>query len=110
MTEKAVNAQTVEMTGAKKNTTLSASFGMTSSLNASFSPSASDCSRPKGPLRLGPGRTCIRATTRRSYQIANSVMTTRNAKITTTLTRTSHQASLPNWSRLAASVTAHLPS
>ena len=48
---------------------------MMSSLNASFRPSASDCSRPNGPTRLGPGRTCIRATTRRSYQIANSVIT-----------------------------------
>src|SRR5262249_880763 len=93
MTENAVNAQTAEMTGAKKYTTLSASFGMMSSLNASFSPSASDWSRPNGPTRLGPGRTCMRATTRRSYQIANSVITTRNTKISTILASTSHQGS-----------------
>ena len=63
-----------------KKTTLSASVGMMSSLKASFRPSASDCSRPNGPTWFGPGRTCIRATTRRSYQIANSVITTRNTK------------------------------
>ena len=34
---------------------------MMSSLKASFRPSARDCSRPNGPTRLGPGRTCIRA-------------------------------------------------
>ena len=99
MTENAVNAQTAEMTGAKKYTTLSASVGMMSSLNASFSPSARLCSSPNGPCRFGPGRCCIRATTRRSYQIVNSVMTTRNAKIATTLIRISHHGSLPNWSR-----------
>ena len=99
ITANAVKAQTVEMTGAKKYTTLSASFGMMSSLNASLSPSARLCSRPNGPCRLGPGRCCIRATTRRSYQIVNSVMTTRNAKIATTLMMISHHGSWPNWSR-----------
>src|SRR2546423_11306949 len=107
ITENAVNAHTVEMTGAKKYTTLSASRGMMSSLNASFSPSASDWSRPNGPTRFGPGRTCMRATTRRSYQIAKSVMTTRKTKTARTLARTSHQVSWPNWSRVL--FTAHLP-
>ena len=92
----AVNAQIVEMTGAKKKTTLSAARGMMSSLNASFRPSASDCSRPNGPTWLGPGRTCIRATTRRSNQIAEAAScTTRKTKTTTILMRTSHQGSLP---------------
>ena len=58
-------------------------------------PSARDCSRPNGPLRLGPMRCCMRATTRRSSQIVNSVMPTRNAKITTTLSRISHHVSPP---------------
>src|SRR5205814_2352835 len=93
ITENAVNAVTVEITGAKKKTTLSAIFGMRSSLNASFSPSARLCSRPNGPLRLGPGRCCIRATTRRSYQMVKSVITTRKAKIATTLMTISNQGS-----------------
>src|SRR5262249_15568005 len=93
ITAKAVNAQIVEITGAMKKTALSASVGMMSSLNASLSPSASDCSSPKGPTRFGPGRTCMRATTRRSYQIANSVITTRNAKTTTILRIVSHHGS-----------------
>src|SRR4051812_41606742 len=99
MTENAVNAVTVEITGARKNTALSARAGMMSSLNASFRPSARDWSRPNGPTRLGPGRTCMRATTRRSYQIANSVITTRNTNTNRTLASTSHQTSWPNWSR-----------
>ena len=49
---------------------------MMSSFSASFTPSARLCSRPKGPTRFGPGRDCIRATTRRSAQIISSVATT----------------------------------
>ena len=69
-------------------------LGMMSSLNASLMPSARLCSSP-GPTRLGPIRCCIRATTRRSTQIVNSVITTRNTKTTTALTRTSHHGSSP---------------
>ena len=83
------------MIGAITKTTLSAAFGMMSSLNTSFTPSASDCSRPKGPLTLGPMRCCIRATTRRSNQIRNSVSSTRTTKITRVLTRTSQHGSWP---------------
>jgi hypothetical protein len=46
--------------------------GRTSSLNIDFMPSARVCSRPKGPLRLGPGRCCIRPMTRRSNQMTSS--------------------------------------
>src|SRR2546430_776705 len=60
ITENAVNAVTVEITGAKKKTTLSAIFGMMSSLNASFSPSARLCSQPFGPTLFGPGRWAAR--------------------------------------------------
>ena len=63
--------------GARMNTTLSAAVGMMSSLSASLTPSARDCSSPKGPCTLGPMRCCIRATTRRSNQMLNSVSTTR---------------------------------
>src|SRR5439155_2888194 len=110
ITENAVNAHTAEMIGAKKYTTLSAARGMMSSLKASFSPSASDCSSPNGPTRFGPGRTCIRATTRPPYQIANRAITTRNANTATTLMSTSHHGSCPNWSSgPSARFMRHLP-
>ena len=53
MTAKVTKAGTTAMTGASRKTTLSAALGMMSSLSASFTPSASDCSRPKGPLHVG---------------------------------------------------------
>ncbi|MNI98778.1 hypothetical protein D3C73_1576900 [compost metagenome] len=49
--------------------------------------SASDWSRPNGPCTLGPGRTCIRATTLRSNQIAMSTLVSRKTMISTALTR-----------------------
>ena len=55
ITESAVNAQIAEIIGAKKKTTLSAAFGMMSSLNAIFRPSARVCSRPNGPDLVGAG-------------------------------------------------------
>src|SRR5919107_3850452 len=64
--ENAVNATVAEITGAMKYTTLSAVFGMISSLNGSLTPSVRLCSQPLGPTWLGPGRTAIRATTLRS--------------------------------------------
>ena len=73
------------MTGARMKTTLSAAFGMMSSFSASFTPSARLCSRPNGPCTLGPIRCCIRATTRRSHQMLNSVSSTRITKISTAL-------------------------
>src|SRR3954452_13302234 len=66
ITENAVNATVAEITGAMKYTTLSAVFGMISSLNGSLTPSVRLCSQPLGPTWLGPGRTAIRATTLRS--------------------------------------------
>src|SRR5690349_18027233 len=66
MTENARNAGTADRIGARKYTGLSASTGMISSLNASLTPSASDCSVPHGPTRLGPMRFCMRPTTLRS--------------------------------------------
>ena len=89
MTEKARNAGIADRIGARKYTGLSASAGMTSSLNASLTPSASDCSVPHGPARFGPMRFCIRPTTLRSKTIENSVITTRKAKTATTLISTS---------------------
>ena len=81
MTAKVMKAGTVAMIGARRKTTLSADLGMMSSLSASFTPSASDCSRPNGPCTLGPTRCCMRATTRRSNQMLNSVSSTRITKM-----------------------------
>ena len=75
ITDQATKAGITESTGAMKKTALSARTGRMSSLNASFSPSASDWSRPNGPFQFGPGRCCMRPTTRRSNQIMNSVTT-----------------------------------
>jgi hypothetical protein len=62
-----------------------------SSFSGSLTPSISDWSRPNGPARFGPGRCCIRPMTRRSAQIANSVMSIRKRKTNRTLMTTSHQ-------------------
>ena len=104
ITEKATNAGTVAMTGARMKTTLSAALGVMSSLSASLTPSASDCSRPKGPCTLGPMRCCIRATTRRSHQMLNSVSSTRTTNISTTLMRITHHGSLPKSLRSGLSI------
>ncbi len=53
------NAGTAEMIGARMKTSLSAAVGMMSSFNISFTPSASDWSRPQGPVRFGPMRCCM---------------------------------------------------
>ena len=68
---------------------------MMSSISASLMPSISDWSRPNLPARLGPYRFCIRPMTFRSAQMASSVATTRNTKITMTLSRISHHGSSP---------------
>ena len=55
----------------------SALAGVMSSLSIDFMPSARVWSRPKGPLRFGPGRCCMRPMTRRSNQMTSSVETSR---------------------------------
>ena len=66
---------------------------MMSSFSGSLSASATGCSRPNGPARLGPGRFCIRPMTRRSNQIMKIVVTSRNTKTMATFSSTSHQMS-----------------
>src|SRR5690606_27880928 len=78
---------------------LSTIAGMMSSLKADFTPSASDCSRPNGPTRLGPTRICMRATTLRSTSTPISGMTIANTNRNTDLARTSQNGSLPNSDR-----------
>ena len=96
ITAKAVMAGTAITNGASMKTSLSAAFGVKSSLNMSFMPSASDCSRPNGPFMVGPLRCCMTPTTRRSYQMVNSVMISKKARAKTALIKTSHQGSLKN--------------
>ena len=55
-TAKARNVVNNEMQGDSKYSTLSTCVGMTSSLNRNFRPSASGCSSPNLPTRLGPRR------------------------------------------------------
>lgn len=61
------------MSGARVKTNRSALAGVLSSLSIAFIPSARVWSRPNGPLRLGPGRCCIRPMTRRSNQMTMRV-------------------------------------
>ena len=77
-------------------TTLSAAVGVKSSLNISFMPSAKDCSSPNGPFMLGPWRCCMKATTRRSYQMVNSVSTSSSTNANSALSSTTHHGSLKN--------------
>ena len=56
--------------------------------------SASDWSRPKGPCTFGPGRTCMRATTLRSNQMAMSTLVSRNTTMATALISQIHHVSL----------------
>ena len=53
ITEKVTNAGTVAMTGARRKTTLSAAFGMMSSLSASFTPSARLLQQAEGAVHVG---------------------------------------------------------
>ena len=65
------------MSGARVKISLSAAAGVTSSLSIDFMPSARVWSSPNGPVRLGPGRCCMRPMTRRSNQMTSSVLTSR---------------------------------
>src|SRR5438105_1005622 len=60
--------------GASQNSMRSALRVVIGSLNSSFRASATGCSSPLGPTRLGPIRFCIRPTTRRSIQINASTL------------------------------------
>ena len=72
-----INAGTIEMIGAAVNTHLSARTGVMSSFSISLIASATGCSTPYGPTRIGPRRDCAHAMTLRSsstmYVTATSV-------------------------------------
>jgi len=93
MIEKIRNAGMADMIGAAMKTILSARAGIMPSLKISFSASASDWSAPNGPFQLGPGRCCMRPTTLRSNQIANSVSRSSRTKMITALISINHQGS-----------------
>ncbi len=99
ITANAVMAGTAITNGASMKTTRSAAFGVKSSLNINFMPSANDCSNPNGPFMVGPLRCCIRPTTRRSNQMVNSVMISKKANAKTALISTSHHGSAKNMLR-----------
>ena len=99
MTANAVMAGTATTNGASMKTSLSAAVGVKSSLNISFMPSASDCSRPNGPFMFGPLRCCMNATTRRSYQMVNNVSTSSTTKANSAFSSTTHQRSFMKTSR-----------
>ena len=87
-TAKATKAGTTERYGASLKVKESAWSGSRSSLKTSLVPSASVCSRPQGPARLGPMRLCMSEITLRSNQIIMAVAVSSATKATSTLTKT----------------------
>ena len=59
----------IDRYGASRNTGRSAVSGIDCSLKNSLMPSASVCSTPYGPARLGPMRFCMSAMTLRMPQM-----------------------------------------
>ena len=70
-------AATKTTSGAKKKTGLSAARGIRSSLPSSLAPSASGCSKPFGPVRVGPIRSWNDASTLRSKYVMYAMPTSR---------------------------------
>ena len=59
MTDQAASAGMMASTGATKKSPLLTWVGSRISFVMSFRASAMGCSRPNGPVRLGPMRTCM---------------------------------------------------
>ena len=87
-TTKTVKAASTTMKGAIQKIKLSASAGMMSSLSNSLRESAIGCSRPCGPTRIGPRRTCMWARILRSSQVINITAMARPVKINKMYTKT----------------------
>src|ERR1700674_2249011 len=77
-------AAVTEISGAPQKISRSALSGIMSSLSSSFTASAIGCSRPCGPTRIGPSRTCMSAITLRS----TSTMYPATSGSTSTITST----------------------
>ena len=80
------------------NKNLFESFGVISSFENNFKPSASGCNKPKIPAQFGPIRSCKNAATLRSAQV--EYMATTNAKPIITPTK----ANFSNASAINSSV------
>ncbi len=65
----APSASVTLISGASRNTNLSAPAGIMSSFSRNLPRSANDCSRPNGPTTFGPLRICTPANSLRSPQI-----------------------------------------
>ncbi len=85
MTPLMISAGTNAMHGAMKNSAPLAVEGKVSSLIRFLIPSATGCSRPPGPIRLGPIRFCIHADTFRSSSVMYATATIVIEKITSSL-------------------------
>ena len=68
-TTQAASAGMMVMTGAMTNKALLALAGTMISFNSSFNASAIGCSKPAGPTRFGPIRTCIQPIILRSHSV-----------------------------------------
>ena len=71
-TAKPISMPAAMAVGAKVNTTRSEKGGTQSCLVNSFTTSATICSRPKGPTRFGPKRSCQKPSSRRSHQMSKA--------------------------------------
>src|ERR1051325_5154438 len=69
MTDHVSSAGMNDITGARMNSGRYAWSGYVSSFMMFLTPSATDCSNPCGPTRLGPRRSWMKAHTRRSSQM-----------------------------------------
>ena len=82
MIAKLIRAGMSANAGARMNNTRSARVGMKSSLTINLIASAMGCSRPSGPTRLGPHRSCIHAESLRSSSTRYSAPTAMRWMIT----------------------------
>src|SRR5208282_3780398 len=85
MTEIEVSAKINAIIGAAMYSGLNTCGGVRSSLKINLAPSASGCSRPKGPTRVGPQRFWICADTLRSSQTLYATAVSRTPTTATDL-------------------------
>ncbi len=69
ITAHAASAGMMVMTGAITNNALLAWAGTMISFSSNFNASAIGCSKPAGPTRFGPSRTCIQPISLRSHRV-----------------------------------------